>query len=162
MPSALMRLDQREQLLDQQRGQAERRLVEDQQLRLGHQAAADREHLLLAAGQRSGALALPFGKPREDREHAVAVARRGAPTRGGRRRGRDFRRTVMLGKMRRPSGTWIRPRATIAAGRACSMVAPSKRMLPRQGRMTPEMVRLSVDLPAPFEPSTATISPRRR
>ena len=29
----------------------------------------------------------------------------------------------------------------------------------RRGRSTPEMARLSVDFPAPFEPSTATISP---
>ena len=78
MPSALMRLDQREQLLDQQRREAERRLVEDEQLRLGHQAAADREHLLLAAGQRAGALALPFGEPREDREHPARGFARGA------------------------------------------------------------------------------------
>ena len=60
--------DQREHLLDQQRRQAERRLVEDQQPRLGHQAAADREHLLLAAGQRAGGL------------------RRTAPAAAGRRR----------------------------------------------------------------------------
>ena len=65
----------------------------------------------------------------------------------------------MLGKMRRPSGTWIRPRATIAAGCSRSIAASKKRMAPRQARITPEMVRLSVDLPAPFEPSTATISP---
>ena len=68
-------LDQREQLLDQKRRQAERRLVEDQKPGLGHQAAPDGEHLLLAARQRAGALALPFGKPREDREHPVAVVR---------------------------------------------------------------------------------------
>ena len=65
----------------------------------------------------------------------------------------------MLGKMRRPSGTWIRPCATIAEGRARSIGAPPKRIAPRHGRSAPEMVRLSVDLPAPFEPSTATISP---
>ena len=69
MPFRVDGLDQREQLLDQERGEAERRLVEDQQPGLGHQAAADGEHLLFAAGQRAGALALPFGEPREDREH---------------------------------------------------------------------------------------------
>ena len=53
----------------------ERRLVEDEQPRLGHQAAADGEHLLLAAGERAGALALPFGEAREDREHALAILR---------------------------------------------------------------------------------------
>ena len=48
--------DQRKQFLDQQRRQPERRLIENEQPRLGHQAAADGEHLLFAAGQRPGAL----------------------------------------------------------------------------------------------------------
>ncbi len=47
----------------------------------------------------------------------------------------------------------------MTAGRSRSMAAPSNRMAPCEARMTPEMVRLSVDLPVPFEPSTATISP---
>ena len=38
--------------------------------------------------------------------------------------------TERLGKMRRPSGTWMRPRATIVAGASLSMPAPSKRMAP--------------------------------
>jgi len=65
----------------------------------------------------------------------------------------------MLGKMRRPSGTWIRPCATIAEGRARAISLPAKRIAPCQARNTPEIARLSVDLPAPFAPSTATISP---
>jgi hypothetical protein len=51
------------------------------------------------------------------------------------------------------------PRATIFAGFSRSMAWPAKRMEPRVARNTPEIVRLSVDFPAPFEPSTATISP---
>src|ERR1700722_10537016 len=51
------------------------------------------------------------------------------------------------------------PRATIAAGFSCSMAAPSNTTAPLRARTMPEMVRLSVDLPTPFEPSTATISP---
>src|SRR5436305_824768 len=65
----------------------------------------------------------------------------------------------MLGKMRRPSGTWIRPCDTIVDGLARSVCAPSNWIAPRHGRSTPEIARLSVDFPAPFEPSTATISP---
>src|SRR5580693_4354437 len=53
----------------------------------------------------------------------------------------------------------MRPSATISAGRSRSMDFPLKRMAPRRGRTTPEMVRLIVDLPAPFAPSTVTISP---
>src|SRR5262249_41888657 len=66
--------------------------------------------------------------------------------------------TVILGKMCRPSGTCTSPRPTIAAGRFPSIAAPAKVIVPRHGHSTPEMVRLRVDLPAPFAPSTATIS----
>ena len=47
----------------------------------------------------------------------------------------------------------------MAEGRARSIGSAAKRIAPRHGRSTPEIARLSVDLPAPFEPSTATISP---
>jgi hypothetical protein len=57
--------DQREHLLDQQRRQAERGLVQDQQPRLGHQAAADGQHLLLAAAQRAGELPRALAQPRK-------------------------------------------------------------------------------------------------
>src|SRR5262249_34598812 len=63
-----------------------------------------------------------------------------------------------LGKTQRPSGTWMSPRATIVAGFSRSISLPAKRMEPCVARSTPEIVRLSVDFPAPFEPSTATIS----
>src|SRR4051794_17810651 len=66
--------DQREHFLDEERRQAERRLVEDQQAGFGHQAAADREHLLLAAAHRAGPLALALGEAREGCEHALEVA----------------------------------------------------------------------------------------
>ena len=137
MPCAVDALDQREHLLDQQRRQAERRLVEDQQLRLGHQAAADREHLLLAARQRAGALAPAARRGAGRCRTRARGSARAVRGRGGSSRGRGFRRTVMLGKMRRPSGTWIRPRATIADGCARSIGCCSKRIAPRHGRSTP-------------------------
>src|SRR5574337_1261341 len=46
------RLQRLRQLLEDHRRQAQRRLVEDQQIRLHHQRARDRQHLLLAAGER--------------------------------------------------------------------------------------------------------------
>ena len=45
-----------EQILDHLRREAEGRLVQEQQLRLRHQAAREREHLLLAARKEPGAL----------------------------------------------------------------------------------------------------------
>ena len=38
---------------------------------IGHQAAGDRHHLLLAAGERAGGLAPPLGEPRKQGEHLV-------------------------------------------------------------------------------------------
>ena len=57
----------------QERGEAQRRLVEQQQLRVGHQRPADGQHLLLAAGEGAGELVAPFLEPREQREDALAV-----------------------------------------------------------------------------------------
>ena len=68
------------ELLDDPRRQAERRLVEQQHARRGHQRAADREHLLLAAGQQRGALGPALAQDREQlvdaRPRSVLVARR--------------------------------------------------------------------------------------
>src|SRR5215472_3307594 len=54
----------------------------------------------------------------------------------------------------------MRPCATILAGVSRSIAAPLKRIVPWKLRTIPEMVRLIVDFPAPFGPSTVTISPR--
>ncbi len=53
-----------------QRREPLRRLVEDEQLRIGHQRAADRQHLLLAAGELIAHVALALGKLRKEIEHA--------------------------------------------------------------------------------------------
>ena len=59
--------------LDEDRRQPHRGLVEQQQLRPRHQRAADRAHLLLAAGHRPRLLLLPLGQAREELEDAVDV-----------------------------------------------------------------------------------------
>jgi hypothetical protein len=51
-------LDHLEHLLDHQRRQAQRGLVEQQRFGPAHQRAADGHHLLLAAGQRAGGVVL--------------------------------------------------------------------------------------------------------
>ena len=48
-----------------QRREAKAWLVEQQEARLGHQRAAERQHLTLAAGQRAGKLIASFGKTRK-------------------------------------------------------------------------------------------------
>ena len=62
-----------ENLPDDQRGEPERRFVEQQQPRPAHQRAPDRQHLLLAARQRAAALPAPFFEDRKQREHAAAI-----------------------------------------------------------------------------------------
>ena len=53
------------ELVDDQRRQPHRQLVEQQQGRVGGQRPRHREHLLLAARQRAGQLAAPLEQPRE-------------------------------------------------------------------------------------------------
>ena len=60
-----------EDVLDDQRRKAERRLVEQQQARLAHQRARDRQHLLLAARQGAGQLVLALLQAREALELAL-------------------------------------------------------------------------------------------
>ena len=66
---------------DQLRREAERGLVEHQHARARHQAARDREHLLLAAGQQPRALVAPRAQLREARR-AICSARCATPASG--------------------------------------------------------------------------------
>ena len=71
VPALLIRWIDLEHLLDHQRRQAERRLVQQQHLGPAHQRAADRHHLLLAAGQRAGRIVALLAQDREQREDLV-------------------------------------------------------------------------------------------
>src|SRR3954452_12095908 len=59
--------DDAENVGDDDRGEAEARLVQHQELGLAHQRAAHRKHLLLAAGERAGELLAPLLEPRKQR-----------------------------------------------------------------------------------------------
>ena len=72
-----------------------------------------------------------------------------------------FSRTVRPGKMRRFSGTRPTPRHAISCGRRPISECPSNSMVPRHGRRKPMAVFISVVLPIPFLPSSATASPAR-
>ena len=65
--------DDAEDRLHHLRRQAERRLVEEQHLRLRHQRARDGQHLLLAAGERSGVLLDALLQHREEREDPLVL-----------------------------------------------------------------------------------------
>ena len=74
-----------EHMFDQHGREAHRRLVEQQEFRFGHQRATEREHLLLATGQRSGRLTQPLlqaGKHVEDELLDVRPRRRTAGSDG--------------------------------------------------------------------------------
>ena len=70
-----------------------------------------------------------------------------------------FSDTVIRGKIRRPSGDWAIPRRTISSAAVRSIRLPSNVTCPWRGRSRPEIVRSVVDLPAPLDPMSVTISP---
>jgi len=70
-----------------------------------------------------------------------------------------FSRTVRPGKIRRPSGTCATPSLTIVRGLKPAIGLPSNRIEPARGATRPEIARSVVDLPAPFEPNSATTAP---
>ncbi len=61
--------------------------------------------------------------------------------------------------MRRPSGTWHRPREGSRSEAKPSMRAPSYQTSPDKGFMTPQMLMSVVLLPAPLAPMMLTTSP---
>jgi hypothetical protein len=65
----------------------------------------------------------------------------------------------MRGKHRRPSGDCSTPSWTISCGGIRSIEPPWKRMTPMRAGVRPEIERSVVDLPAPLEPMSVTISP---
>ena len=65
----------------------------------------------------------------------------------------------MRGKMRRPSGDWQMPRFTISWPWTPLSLSPRNEIEPARGLIRPEMARRVVDLPAPLEPMSVTISP---
>ena len=89
------RRDDAEDLAHDQRRETQRRLVEQQQLRLAHQRPSHRQHLPLAAGQRARELVAPLGQAREtlvDLGQRLLRRRGRRPARAGTRRARGCRR----------------------------------------------------------------------
>ncbi len=70
-----------------------------------------------------------------------------------------FSATVNDPKMCRPSGTRATPRAASNSGAMPRIGVSASRTSPCLARTTPAMASSRVDLPAPFGPMTATISP---
>ena len=161
MPSRFQRLEHALHLLHDLRSKTEKRLVHHQQTRQRHQPAAERQHLLLAAGERARELALRSqrrGKERIDplqgfgarrfcgrmpgTEHAGSAVRSGAGRRGAApARGRC--------RARRVRGSAARPGSRRRSAMSPGLGADS----------SPVMVLTTVLLPEPLGPSSATLSP---
>ena len=147
--------DDRQQPLDDDRREAEAQLVQQQQLRLARQRPADREHLLLAAGQQPGRRSAQLAQRREVRR--TRRRRRGARRvrRAGSARPRSARR-----RCRDPRARARRPCGRRALALMLARVLPVDRDRARPSACTmPEMARSVVVLPAPLAPSSATTSP---
>ena len=139
-----------QQLLDDDRRQPLQRLVQQHQARIDDQRAADRQHLLLAAGQLAAEIAAPLRQPREHREHALQRPRPGRAT------AVRFSSTVSERKMLRSCGDQPMPAATRRSGRSRVMSRPSRRMLPALCVVRPTSELISVVLPVPLRPSSAS------
>jgi hypothetical protein len=65
----------------------------------------------------------------------------------------------MRAKQWRPSGESATPRRTMSCDGVSPSSCPSNWIEPSRGGVRPEIDRSVVDLPAPFEPISVTISP---
>src|SRR5215471_3623905 len=99
----------------------------------------------LRMGNSSYSAAMSRSMPRWSRRRYAPISR--------------FSRTVICGKSRRPSGTWVIPPATMASELQPVISVPSSRTRPAVGGTMPQMALRSVDLPAPWLPTSVTMSP---
>ena len=128
-------------------------------LRLGEQRARDRELLLLAAGELAAGRGSRSREDREALEHALEVAAASLRSLRAVVPSRRFSATVSVAKICRPSGTSATPRRTIRSGASPTRLVAASTIEPPTGGTSPRIAVSVVDLPAPFGPIIATISP---
>ena len=153
-PALLELADRRHHLGNDLRRQALRRLVHQQHARIGHQRAADGEHLLLAAGQIARDL-VRRSASRGNMAKTVCLGPRrmaAAGVLGARRDHQVFAHGQALetrGGLAAPARRRA-PRSFPAA--AASPAAPNTSTLPARGGSSPTLTFMQVDLPAPLRP----------
>ncbi len=104
--------------------------------RLRHQRPADREHLLLAAGERARRLAQPLLQAREQGEDPLEIGRDAAvPARVGAHL--EVLGTVRFAKTLRPSGTMDEAARARAGASGWRVGSPSNRTSPARARTRP-------------------------
>ena len=138
----------------------ERRLVEQQHLRPGHQRPADDQHLPLAAGQRVAGLrravlqrAGTARRPRSGRRVAP-VARHSATEPQVLLHGQLGDHAAALGHVGQAAADDVSGETPASLARRADPAGP-------RARTSPEIARSSVVLPAPLAPSTAVIAAAR-
>ncbi len=146
------------ELLHDERSETEGRLVQEHEARLRHQRTGHREHLLLAAGERSGLLAPTLGEPGEIPIDCARRTPRARSGRDGRLRGAGSPRSSgwrtcrgLRARARRPgaqSPRWPGDRRAARRRRRCPCARPSRRS-----------ARSRVVLPAPLAPRTTVTPP---
>ncbi len=143
--------------------EADRRLIEQEDLRLGHQGPADRHHLLLAAAQGARRIVHPARQRREQRQYSCEAAFNLSPCRGS-----DTRPTA--GSLRPTApGTAFVPRGSATSRRPRWRAGSAPTDRGRQTRcairglpgVSPLSARKIVVFPAPLAPSSTTSSPAR-
>ena len=155
--------EHREQPLDLAFFQRRRRLVQDEDAALPAQRLGDRHELALGEAERRRPAGPGRGRSRAGPSTARAASRmRARSTRASgpkRRTGRSpsamFSAIDSAGTSRSSCGMVTMPAAMASRGLEKCRAAPSTRTVPRSGRQTPPRMRISVDLPAPFSPTTA-------
>ena len=144
------------------------RLVHQQHARIVHQRAADRQHLLLAAGQRlrRSGCAAPSGA--ETCANTVSTRPRRVPAAGSRlARGDD---QVLAHRQAAEDAAALRHQRDAARGDLLRRQPRDRRRrtprpLPRRGGSRPTVTFMQVDLPAPLRPSrpsSAALAERER
>ena len=154
-------LERRREPLDDDRREAERELVDEQDhARLRDERLREHDHLLLAAGEQAAGdrpALLELGEQLERvRDPALGLL----PLESEYVATRRLSSTVSSGSSRRPSGTTATPAPRICSGRrrVRSSVAEQDAAGARRAARPPT-ASTSVDLPAPFGPSSVVTSP---
>ena len=149
--------DHRPELEDAARIEAVHRLVEDQQLGVGQQAAGDAEPLAHALRVALDAVVGPVAQP-----DARAARRRSARTSPGPRTAATITQVLAAGQVvvevRLLDDRARRARAP-RRGRS-GTGRPRMRIVPASGRVSPSSIRISVVLPAPLWPRKPNAQPR--
>ena len=157
VPCSLIVPDDLEDLLDQDRRQPQRRLVEQQDL--GAPSAPGRSR---ASAARRRTACRPSGVALAEAREQVVDPLESAPRAPCRLRANApssrFSWTVMRAKTGGPRAPGRRPARRSRAAASVDALA-ARGDLALRGRSRPEIVRSVVDLPAPFEPISVTISP---